>query len=47
MISISGNVIREIMMKEGPCMDYPAFYVSPASGNLEWFPDMDAAQWLL
>jgi hypothetical protein len=33
-------------MKEGDYMDYPAFYVNPASGNLEWFLDKDATNWL-
>lgn len=36
------GVIREIFLKEGCYMEYPAFYVDPASGNLEWYLDQDA-----
>ena len=36
------GVIREIFQKEGRYMEYPAFYVNPASGNLEWYLDQDA-----
>jgi 6-phosphogluconolactonase len=39
-------VINDIVMKEGRYMDYPAFYVNPSSGNLEWFLDKDATNWL-
>jgi hypothetical protein len=27
-------------------MEYPAFYVNPASGNLEWYLDQNAAKLL-
>ncbi len=40
------QIVNEIVMKEGCYMEYPAFYVSPASGNLEWFLDQDATSWL-
>ncbi len=33
-------------MKEGNYMEYPAFYVAPDSGNLEWYLDQDAANLL-
>ena len=36
----------EIVMKEGSYMEYPAFYVAPVSGNLEWYLDMDATSWM-
>ena len=36
------GVIREIFLKEGRYMEYPAFYVDPSSGNLEWYLDQDA-----
>jgi len=36
------GVIREIFQKEGRYMEYPAFYVDPSSGNLEWYLDQDA-----
>jgi 6-phosphogluconolactonase len=39
-------VINDIVMKEGRYLDYPAFYVNPGSGNLEWFLDKDATNWL-
>ena len=39
-------VVQEILMKEGNCMDYPAFYVDPASDYLEWYLDMDATKLL-
>lgn len=39
-------VINDIVMKEGRYLDYPAFYVNPNSGNLEWFLDKDATNWL-
>ncbi|MEN8203602.1 MAG: 6-phosphogluconolactonase [Bacteroidota bacterium] len=39
-------VINDIVMKEGRYLDYPAFYVNPSSGNLEWFLDKDATNWL-
>ena len=38
------SVIEEIFMKEGNYNDYPAFYVNPASENLEWFMDQYAAK---
>lgn len=38
------SVIEEIFMKEGNYNGYPAFYVNPASENLEWFMDQYAAK---
>ena len=40
------EVIKEIFFKEGRHMEYPAFYVDPVSGNLEWFLDQNAASLL-
>ena len=40
------SVINDIVMKEGRYLDYPAFYVNPNSGNLEWFLDKEATDWL-
>ena len=40
------EVIKEIFLKEGRHMEYPAFYVDPVSGNLEWFLDQNAASLL-
>ena len=40
------RVVNEIVMKEGAYLDYPAFYVAPNSGNLEWYLDMDATSWM-
>jgi 6-phosphogluconolactonase len=40
------TVIKEIFFKEGRHMEYPAFYVDPASGNLEWYVDQSAASLL-
>lgn len=40
------EVIREIFFKEGSYMEYPAFYVDPVSGNLEWYLDQDATKLL-
>jgi 6-phosphogluconolactonase len=37
------RVIRDIFFKEGHHMEYPAFYVNPASDNLEWYLDQEAA----
>jgi 6-phosphogluconolactonase len=46
----SGNekakVIREIFFKEGRYKEYPASYVHPVSGNLEWYLDQDATKLL-
>lgn len=39
-------VIKEILMKEGKCMDYPAYYVHPVSGVLEWYLDKEATKLL-
>jgi 6-phosphogluconolactonase len=39
-------VIKEILMKEGKFMEYPAFYVNPASDYLEWYLDQDASKLL-
>lgn len=40
------DVIKDIFFKEGRHMEYPAFYVDPVSGNLEWFLDQNAASLL-
>ena len=40
------SVVNEIVMKEGRYLEYPAFYVAPDSGNLEWYLDMDATSWM-
>ena len=40
------TVIKEIFLNEGRHMEYPAFYVNPASGNLEWYLDQNAAKLL-
>ena len=39
-------IINEIVMKEGRYMEYPAFYVAPTSGDLEWYMDQDATNWM-
>ena len=39
-------VVNEIVMKEGSYLAYPAFYVAPQNGNLEWYLDMDATSWM-
>ena len=40
------HVINEIVMKEGRYLEYPAFYVAPVSGDLEWYMDQDVTSWL-
>lgn len=40
------RVIKEIFLKEGSYMAYPAFYVDPISANLEWYLDQNAASLL-
>ncbi len=40
------KVVNEIVMKEGGYLDYPAFYVAPHSGNIEWYLDMEATNWM-
>ena len=40
------DVVNEIVMKEGSYLEYPAYYVDPDSGNLEWYLDMDATSWM-
>jgi 6-phosphogluconolactonase len=40
------TVIKEIFFNEGRHMEYPAFYVNPASDNLEWYMDQNAAKLL-
>ena len=40
------EVIREIFFKEGRYKEYPASYVNPFSGNLEWYLDQDASKLL-
>jgi len=39
-------VVNAIVMKEGDYLNYPAFYINPGSGFLEWFMDQDATSWL-
>lgn len=39
-------VIKDIFLKEARHMEYPAFYVNPLSGNLEWYLDQNAARLL-
>jgi 6-phosphogluconolactonase len=40
------QVVNEIVMKEGQYLSYPAFYVAPHSGNIEWYLDMEATSWM-
>jgi 6-phosphogluconolactonase len=40
------KIVNEIVMKEGCYLEYPAFYVTPESGKLEWYLDMDATSWM-
>jgi 6-phosphogluconolactonase len=40
------EIIRGIFLKEGRYKEYPAFYVHPVSGNLEWYLDQHAAKLL-
>ena len=40
------SVVNEIVMKEGNYLDYPAFYVAPHSGYIEWYLDMEATSWM-
>ena len=40
------KIINEIVMKEGRYLEYPAFYVAPNSGYLEWYLDKDTTNWL-
>ena len=40
------DVVREIFLKEGRYMEYPAFYVNPLSGDLEWYLDQNASRHL-
>lgn len=44
--AMKSAAINDIVMKEGRYLDYPAFYVNPNSGNLEWFLDKEATNWL-
>jgi 6-phosphogluconolactonase len=44
--SAKAPVIKEIFRKEGRHMEYPAFYVDPASGEVEWYLDQSAASLL-
>ncbi len=39
-------VVNAIVMKEGRYLEYPAFYINPASGFLEWYMDQGATSWL-
>lgn len=38
--------VNAIVMKEGHYLEYPAFYINPGNGYLEWFMDQDATSWL-
>ena len=40
------SLVKEIFFKEGRHMEYPAFYVRPSSGEVEWFMDQEAASHL-
>jgi len=40
------SVLKEIFHKEGRHMEYPAFYVNPASTDLEWYLDQEVASLL-
>jgi len=40
------QVVKDILMKEGKFMDYPAFYVNPGSDYLEWYLDKEATKLL-
>jgi 6-phosphogluconolactonase len=40
------KAVNEIVMKEGNYLDYPAFHVSPKSGLLEWYLDMESTSWM-
>jgi 6-phosphogluconolactonase len=40
------TIIKEIFLKEGRYMEYPAFYVKPASGKLEWYLDQNTTSLL-
>lgn len=40
------SVVNEIVMKEGDYLNYPAFYVAPHSGYIEWYLDMGATSWM-
>lgn len=44
--SSKSDIVNEIVMKEGGYLDYPAFYVAPHSGNVEWYLDMEATSWM-
>jgi 6-phosphogluconolactonase len=39
-------IIKNILMKEGDYLEYPAFYVNPGSDHLEWYLDQEAANLL-
>ncbi len=39
-------VINDIVMKEGKYLEYPAFYVNPSPGSLEWYMDKEATNWM-
>lgn len=40
------GIVNEIVMKEGNYLDYPAFYVAPHTGYIEWYLDMEATSWM-
>lgn len=40
------EVIKDIFQKQGRHMEYPAFYVNPVTGNVEWYLDQEAASLL-
>ncbi|MDF1574044.1 MAG: 6-phosphogluconolactonase [Bacteroidales bacterium] len=44
--SEKASVIRDIFRKEGRYAEYPAFYVNPPGGDLEWFLDQEASRLL-
>ena len=44
--SEKASVVREIFFKQGRYMEYPAFYVSPSYGEVEWYLDQQAASLL-
>jgi 6-phosphogluconolactonase len=50
-ILVSGRkkspIINQIVMKEGNYLDFPATYIAPQTGYLEWYMDMEATSWML
>jgi 6-phosphogluconolactonase len=39
-------VVNDIVMNEGNYLKYPAYYVSPPDGEVEWYLDMEATSWM-